>query len=68
LGPFEYDGFQGDAYINALTASEATVEVVHAVVENQLSIAVYGAPEYFDENGLIGLKKSFAKASPKIRK
>lgn len=65
LGLVDFDGDKGDTYINALTESEATVEIVHTVFEGQLSIALYSTPQFLNDNGLLDL---FAKASQKIRK
>ena len=57
-GPFEVEGYEGEAYINALTDNEATVKIVHTVVENQLSVAIYSTPEYLNSGSYIGLKSS----------
>jgi len=66
-GPFELEGEEGDAYINALTENEATIKIAHLVVEDQLSIAVYSTPEYLNNGGYIGLKNS-SKFSHLVRK
>lgn len=66
-GPFSADGLEGDSYINALTEDAATLKIVHANVDNQMSLAVYSTPEYMDDNDII-FKKSVSKFSQLARK
>lgn len=51
------EGYEGDAYINALTQTEASLKIVHLLVEGQMSLAVYSTPEYMDAHGENLVKK-----------
>lgn len=68
VGAYTMEGYDGMAYINALTENEATIKVVHTLVENQLSLAIYSTPEYINENDDFGLRVSPAKLFQMIRK
>ena len=67
LGPSDVEDLEGDAYINALTENDATLKIVHSIIENQMSLAIYSTPELMNED-FGGLKKSFSKFSQLARK
>jgi hypothetical protein len=68
IGTSNFDDEPGDIYINALTENEATLEVIHAIIQDQIqmSVAVYSTPDYLNDDYL--MKKSFSKFSKLARK